>query len=85
MDCIGLKMVGGEELLAKVVDAEKGIYSHVRQLVPSGDGVGLVTWLVLGADKEVQIQLTAIACSFKLDADVEKNYLSQVSGIQLLG
>ena len=77
-----LKLISGEELLAK--EESDGAFSNVRVFQINGQNAGLIPWLLLSPDQtNVKIEFGIMA---KIDAplEIEKQYLSSTSSIQLL-
>ena len=92
MEVITLKLVNGEEWIAKrrrTLDDDTYVLESVRklQLVPNGKGgTGLALLpIVMGnvdAD-EVVISAKHVIMSIAVDSTFERQYLQEVSGIQL--
>lgn len=86
---IALKLISGEEVLAKEVrvDGDSLVVESplVVQIMPAkeGYGVGLVPYMHSKSIGELPIKLDKIVCKTEPDSGVEKGYLQQVSGIQL--
>ena len=77
-----LKLISGDELIAK--EESDGTFSKVRVFQVSGQSAGLIPWLLLSPDQtNVKIEFGIMA---KIDAplEIEKQYLSATSSIQLL-
>lgn len=86
---IGLKLVTGEEIIAKVVsrlgDGKITIESPMSiQLMQDKGGVrvGLIPFLHL-TQFRIGINLSAVVAEFEPDAEMQTGYLSQISGIVL--
>lgn len=93
MKVVTLKLVSGEEWIAKHVDTLDTTSITLEsarklQLVPNGKGgMGLaLTPIVMGnveADK-LTISRNFVMVELPVDADFERQYLQEVSGIQLV-
>ena len=84
-DIVILKLLSGEELLAK--KESEGFYDKPRMLhmVQTQDGVraGLVPWLLSNPDAEVKISQHAIVAELVCPSDLESSYLQQTSRLDL--
>lgn len=86
---IVMKLISGEEVLAKLVNEEENFVvvesPLVVQIMPAkeGYGVGLVPYLHSKSMGEILINKDMVVCTTEPDNAVEKGYLQQVSGIQL--
>ncbi len=90
MKVVSLKMVSGEEIVAEVVhdDADYVTMNRPRvlQVVPTHEGMqmALYPWLMSNTDMgEVRIPKDRVIVMSSTQSDVAKNYIQQVSGIQL--
>ncbi len=93
MKVITIKLVSGEEWIAKhqeTLDKDTYVLSSVRklQLVPDGKGgagLALVPVLMGNVDAdEIVLKSGHVIASTAVDATFEKQYLQEVSGIQLV-
>ena len=86
---IVLKLISGEEVLAKEIRTEETeliVESPlVVQIMPAkeGYGIGLVPYMHSKTIGEFALKLDKIVCKASPDSGVEKGYLQQVSGIAL--
>lgn len=87
-DVIGLKLVTGEEIIAKEIERVIGKVFIEKpmaiQLMQDQNGVrvGLIPFLHLTQFK-IGINLSAVVAEFEPDAEMQTGYLSQISGIVL--
>jgi len=93
------KLISGQEIVGKckpevqgisVSAPDKIIMSHVRQIAPmqtpGGWQLSLVPFFVVSPDGEINMWKLGIVAELKEVPDpLEKEYLSAVSGIQLVG
>ena len=84
------RLVSGEEILCQVVSEPTDSYlvTHPRvlQLMPTpqgGYGLGLLPWFHSKSSGEIAVKKSHIVAECSPDADTEKAYLEQVSGIKL--
>ena len=78
-----IKFISGEEVIAKFED---GKFKKLRMFQLTNDGnAGLVPWLVLAPDAEIELDAVKYVTCIDAPMDVEKQYLKAVSNIQLLG
>lgn len=87
-DIVVLKLITGEEVIAKEVMHELGMMYHqprVIQMVQTRTGVqaGLVPWILSAPDAEVEINHSQIIARAEPTGDVEDSYLQQTSKIDL--
>lgn len=87
-----VRLVSGEEVLCQIQgeDTNKGVYfvsaPRVLQLMPTpqgGYGLGLLPWFHSKSSGEIEMSKSHIVAICDPDADTEKAYLEQVSGIKL--
>lgn len=85
-----LKLTTGEELIARVKDERDLITLEqpmTLQAMPTGQagqmGFALVPWLMSAKSDSVTISITCVIAQVEPKDDVEKNYLSQISGLIL--
>jgi hypothetical protein len=77
-----LKLISGEELLAK--EESDGTYSKVRVFQINGQSAGLIPWLLLSPD-QTNVDITfGVMAKINAPLEIEKQYLSATSSIQLL-
>ena len=89
-EIIGLKLVSGEEIIARVVSRlgdgkiliEKPMALQMIPKQTSGYGIGLVPFVFL-TQYAIELNESAIAAEYSPDVEFEKEYLTQVSGIML--
>lgn len=86
------RLASGEEVLCQVTgeDTNQGVFiiTHPRvlQLMPTpqgGYGLGLLPWFHSKSSGEISVSKAHIIAICEPDADTEKAYLEQVSGIKL--
>ena len=87
------KLVNGDELIAEVVSGHQAINWKVRRVrmilmqqhAQSGQiGLGLLPWLASNIDGEVEIYSASLmTLPFDPEENLQKEYLSQTSGIAL--
>lgn len=94
MNTICLKLVNGEELIAKtpmIIEPEKKRtyeVSTVRSIIvqPVGNNqmaIGFVPWMAGNTDAIVTIHGADIIATYVPEANIERGYLEQTSGIDL--
>jgi hypothetical protein len=91
MDTIGLKLVSGEEIIARLIstDSHKYVVERPRSLVPRQIGnqftIGLIPWIISAEETaSFEIDKDKVVATFVPMGDVEKEFLQQTSGIQLV-
>lgn len=80
-------MMNGDELLATRCSGEitdGTLYSKIRVFHLTNQGAGLIPWILCSPDAEVQILNESIVAMIDAPADIEKQYLTATSNIQLL-
>jgi hypothetical protein len=92
MKTIAMKLVSGEEIIARFIDASptrNGVtVSHVRtiglQQGQNGDfGIGMMDYILSDKDCVIEIKNFAVIASYTPSHEVERAYLSNTSGFQL--
>ncbi len=85
-----IKMSNGEEIIAKVSSGDKGyiVATQARsvRMMPDGKGgaqLGLIPFVILNPDGSIPLNENLIVGRAPATNEVEKLYLSEVSGIQL--
>lgn len=80
-----LKMTNGSELIATTDNAatQHSHYHKIREFHVTQQGAALVPWIMCAPDVEVEI-LEGIAAIINAPVDIEKQYLSVTSSIQLM-
>lgn len=91
-DVIGLKLVTGEEIIAKVVSDMRNVDGKIFiekpmsiQLMQDPNGsvrAGLIPFLHLTQFK-IGLNLSAVVAEYEPDAEMQKGYLGQITGIVL--
>ena len=85
----GIKLVTGEELVAKVTFADADFCTVADPLVlrvgagPEGFVVNFFPWTIISSG-DIKIRNDAIIARFTVPKDVETNYLQNTSGIQIV-
>lgn len=88
----GLKLITGEEIIAKAVYNDSEGYWKldrpriigIQQNSQGEVGMGLMPMVLGNPDTEVDIAAEHVLCVYTPVSNVEKTYLSQVSRIQLM-
>ena len=85
-----LKLISGEELIAREVESLSGVsYSKPRviQMMQTQQGMqaGLVPFILSAPDDEININPNTIVCKVTANKQIEDAYLSQTSGLDLSG
>jgi len=86
-----LKLITGEEVMARVTEGNNGLITLDKpmtlQAVPTNQqgqmGFALVPWLMSGKSDTITISTDHIIAQDDPQAQAEKNYLSQISGLVL--
>lgn len=94
-DVVVLKMVSGEEIIARVVARSETdiILDKARILIPQGAGrgqigVALLPWVLVLSDEEIPVDLNKVMVEVpttKIATDLINVYLQETSEIQLGG
>lgn len=90
MTIIGLKLIGGEELIARVnmkgndfeVDTARVIGLQETQ---QGVGLGFMPWTLGNPDSTVIVKQEHVLATYTPKPEIEKAYMSQTSKIALMG
>lgn len=80
------KLNSGEELVAKVVDANSDTFSidHPVSIAPGPQGMGLVPSMFTGnMDQPVQLNINSVAMVAATDQAVSAKYIEATTGIQV--
>ncbi len=86
-EVVSLKLVTGEEIIAKLKDADETSYSLHRplSLVISGKGLGLQQWLFsFDPDKPVKMSKDKVLAIEATIPELSKQYIAGTSGITLV-
>jgi len=86
-----IKLVTGEEIIARIADSQDG-FLHlerpklVHPLPPNAAGqlgVGLAPWCLAGEPSLIKIETKHVMVNVEPKKDMEKSYLSAITGITL--
>jgi len=86
-----LKLITGEEVFARVTEEENNLITFEKpmtlQSVPNKKtgqmGVALIPWIMSGKSEKITISTDHIIAQDKPKEQVEKNYLSTITGLTL--
>lgn len=85
-EVVTLKLVSGEELVAKFVEENQQGYKVSKPLVlsMSPQGIGMVPYLFTGnADKDLLLKLNAVTVITTTEKQFADQYLQGTTGIQM--
>ena len=84
-DVVSVKLVNGDELIARFDEDSPGIIKLNRPLAltMSGQGLGMIPWMFLGAEETVSIKKEHILAMMLSKKDAADQYLSGTTGIAL--
>jgi hypothetical protein len=80
------KLNSGEELVAKVVDANKDTFTidHPVSIAPGPQGMGLVPSMFTGnMERGVQLNINSVALIAETDESVAGKYIEATTGIRV--
>ncbi len=83
---IGIKLVSGEEIIAKSVDETDATYtlSKPLTLMPSQQGISLMqTLIAMNPEANVTLHKSAVAFTFEVVSEIEAHYTQTTSGIAI--
>ena len=86
-----IKLINGDEILARVkdegndsIELDKPMtLQPVPTAVQGAMGMALVPWLLTGKSEKIKISISHVLVIDNAKDDVEKNYLSSISGLAL--
>ena len=85
-EVVTIKLVSGEELIAKLVE-ENGLYTKISKplvLSMTSQGIGMMPFLfTVNPDKEIKLNNGNIAVIVPTDKQFADQYLSSTTGIKL--
>lgn len=87
----GIKLVTGEELVAKVMfvtpegecTVSKPLVLHVST-GPQGLVVNFYPWTIIAEGDDIRIEAHAIVARYSIPKEVEANYIQNTSGLQIV-
>lgn len=97
MEVIAIKLVNGEELIARCLNYEKYKDGHASTLsiemprviglqeTSQGMGLGFMPYTLANPDAELTITQSHFVAVYTPKPEIEKAYLSQTSKIKLMG
>lgn len=86
-EVITLKLVSGEELIAKLVENAVSYYAITRPMVVAmtQQGPGLMPYLfTVHPDKEIKINKTSVAIAEATDKEFSNQFIQATTGIKLV-
>lgn len=86
-DTITLKLISGEEIVGRVGDPSDGVVILTKPMtfIMGPQGLGMVPYMFSAPqDAKIKIKDSAIVAITKTDDQVNKQYLSQTTGLTLV-
>jgi len=89
MKIINVKLINGDEIVAKLVSSDNDEYMVISQpralsFNAQGTGAAFIPALIMSNDGEIKLYKNSIALyNENVGSEYEKHYLQSVSGIQL--
>ena len=84
-DVVSIKLINGDEIIARFESetTDTVTISRPLALTMSGQGLGMIPWMFLGAEETVSIKKEHILAMMLSKKDAADQYLSGTTGIAL--
>ena len=86
-DTVSLKLVSGEEIVARLEDENEKSYTLKKPmvLIAQQQGLGLAPFMFsVSPDGKFVLQANSVSCIAKTEEEIGKQYVAQTSGIALV-
>jgi hypothetical protein len=85
-DVLSIKLISGEEMIARYEneDTDTIIISRPLSITVTGQGLGMIPWMFLGAKDEVTLQKSHVMATMASKKDAADQYMQGTTGIALV-